>query len=119
MSVSASDEPAVGLGLAHATLKWNKVEEKQDQGNDKNKNKNNKPAVKYSLFTSRSRTEDDSATAVDSTSVVDSAEIDRRFELTDVSVMFPEGELSIITGPTGSGKTALLASTYPKGWTIS
>ncbi|KAF8133513.1 P-loop containing nucleoside triphosphate hydrolase protein, partial [Mycena galopus ATCC 62051] len=31
-----------------------------------------------------------------------------RFELRDISVLFPEGKLSIITGPTASGKTALL-----------
>ena len=33
-----------------------------------------------------------------------------RFELRDINVMFPEGELTLITGPTASGKTALLVS---------
>lgn len=32
----------------------------------------------------------------------------RTFELSDISVIFPEGKLSVITGPTASGKTALL-----------
>lgn len=49
--------------------------------------------------------DDDAATAVDSASVT---ETERRFELTDITVMFPESELSLITGPTASGKTALL-----------
>ncbi|KAG6334903.1 hypothetical protein ID866_4184 [Astraeus odoratus] len=34
----------------------------------------------------------------------------KRFELRDISVSFPEGRLSVITGPTGSGKTALLSA---------
>ena len=33
-----------------------------------------------------------------------------RFELTDVSIIFPDGELTVITGPTASGKSALLVS---------
>ena len=33
---------------------------------------------------------------------------ERRFQLNDISVIFPEGELTVITGPTASGKTALL-----------
>lgn len=86
-------------------MRWNKVEENKTRGKDKDQ----APAAKHPLFSRRSHIEDDSATAVDSTSITESAEPDRRFELTDVSVMFPEGELSIITGPTGSGKTALLA----------
>ncbi|KAJ7619721.1 P-loop containing nucleoside triphosphate hydrolase protein [Roridomyces roridus] len=33
---------------------------------------------------------------------------EHRFELKDISVMFPEGRLTVVTGPTASGKTALL-----------
>ena len=33
---------------------------------------------------------------------------DHRFELRDITVMFPEGQLTVVTGPTASGKTALL-----------
>jgi hypothetical protein len=33
---------------------------------------------------------------------------DVRFELRDIEVIFPEGKLSVVTGPTASGKTALL-----------
>jgi ABC-type multidrug transport system fused ATPase/permease subunit len=31
-----------------------------------------------------------------------------RFELKDITVKFPEGQLTVVTGPTASGKTALL-----------
>ncbi|KAG6817910.1 hypothetical protein H0H87_012378 [Tephrocybe sp. NHM501043] len=33
-----------------------------------------------------------------------------RFELGSLDIMFPKGKLSIVSGPTGSGKSALLAS---------
>ncbi|KIO12017.1 hypothetical protein M404DRAFT_962517 [Pisolithus tinctorius Marx 270] len=33
---------------------------------------------------------------------------ENRFELRDISVCFPKGKLSLVTGPTGCGKTALL-----------
>ncbi len=35
---------------------------------------------------------------------------DRKFELRDLTIKFPEGELTVVTGPTASGKTALLVS---------
>lgn len=38
---------------------------------------------------------------------------DHRFELRDIDVLFPEGELTVVTGPTASGKTALLVSFRP------
>jgi len=42
------------------------------------------------------------------TAVSESSGPGRRFELRDVNVDFPVGELTVITGPTASGKTALL-----------
>lgn len=33
---------------------------------------------------------------------------DHRFEMSSLNVRFPEGKLTMITGPTASGKTALL-----------
>jgi hypothetical protein len=37
---------------------------------------------------------------------------DVRFELRDINIVFPEGKLSVITGPTASGKTALLVRSW-------
>ncbi|KAJ7590252.1 multidrug resistance-associated ABC transporter [Mycena floridula] len=68
-----------GIGLVNATLKWNEVDETKDEAKK----------------TNASGSQSDIAG-------------DRKFELRDISVVFPEGELSIITGPTASGKTALL-----------
>ncbi|KAF8158956.1 multidrug resistance-associated ABC transporter [Mycena galopus ATCC 62051] len=45
--------------------------------------------------------------AADDTAVSDVSINDHRFELKDISVLFPDG-LTVVTGPTASGKTALL-----------
>ncbi|KAJ7025345.1 multidrug resistance-associated ABC transporter [Mycena alexandri] len=73
------------LGLHHASFKWNEIEAADD-------------AV--------SEADDSDATTLSEGSRRSSN--DRRFELKDVSVLFPEGVLTVVTGPTASGKTALL-----------
>lgn len=91
-----NDEPYLpgadyeGLGLENATLRWNAVPETKDE--DK---------TKVSDVSTPSG--DDEASGME----VSSSE-DRIFELLDVSVKFPEGKLTVVTGPTASGKTALL-----------
>ena len=37
---------------------------------------------------------------------------DRKFQLKDITVVFPQGKLSVIMGPTASGKTALLVCCF-------
>ncbi|KAL0574916.1 hypothetical protein V5O48_007038, partial [Marasmius crinis-equi] len=93
-----------GLGLRNATLKWNEVAEKE-----KGKGKGKDDKGKANGGSSASETE--TATINSSVSEVDDRDSDRRFELRDVSVVFPEGELTVVTGPTASGKTALLMAT--------
>ncbi|KAJ7725290.1 hypothetical protein DFH07DRAFT_970902 [Mycena maculata] len=86
-----------GLGLENASFKWNEVEvEKEDSVPSKAPESNAQSA---------------SSSLVDVSTVVDSDIGEpqaHRFELKDISVLFPEGQLSVITGPTASGKTALL-----------
>ncbi|KIY50596.1 hypothetical protein FISHEDRAFT_39032 [Fistulina hepatica ATCC 64428] len=92
-----------GLGLVNATLKWNEVEVPKD---DKKAAENG--------GTTESTTNSDNANATPpsptaSTITTDLAvPLDHHFELRDISVMFPKGQLSVVTGPTASGKTALL-----------
>ncbi|KAI0339052.1 multidrug resistance-associated ABC transporter [Trametopsis cervina] len=93
-STAAAEEIAPGLGINHGTFKWNEVEEPQDKPKAADPNQVN--------------AEDDGATVVDNASLAGSETSERRFQLTDISVMFPEGELTVVTGPTASGKTALL-----------
>ncbi|KAG1773289.1 hypothetical protein EV702DRAFT_1131440 [Suillus placidus] len=97
------------LSIENGFFKWNEVPEKPEE-NSKAKGKNHSP-------TSSS---DESATAVDSESEsIRSPPEDHKFELKDISIRFPEGELSVITGPTASGKTALLMALLGEMTTIS
>jgi hypothetical protein len=89
-----------GLGLDCATLKWNEVVEVVEKGNQ---NKSSSSST-ISLVT------DEASTVIDAESVADHG--DRVFELRNITVRFPEGELTVVTGPTASGKTALLVSNF-------
>lgn len=91
---SLPDEIAPGLGIHEGTFKWNEVEEEK--------------AKKEPSESNHSNADDDTSTVVDNASVAGSDVSERRFQLTDISVMFPDGELTVVTGPTASGKSALL-----------
>ncbi|KAJ6507515.1 hypothetical protein DFH09DRAFT_1050573 [Mycena vulgaris] len=86
---AANDE---GLGLETASFRWNKVTEEAETPNQP-----------------ESGTASAMSSLVDVSTVLDTDESqDHRFEPRDISVLFPEKQLSVITGPTASGKTALL-----------
>ncbi|PIL29150.1 ATP-binding cassette transporter [Ganoderma sinense ZZ0214-1] len=101
--VPPSEETETGLGIVDGSFKWNEVEQKKDDKHKKGKGKD--PSTNGE--NSNGSEADEAATAVDDASVV-SAPSDHRFELRDINVLFPEGELTLVTGPTASGKTALL-----------
>jgi ABC-type proline/glycine betaine transport system ATPase subunit len=84
----------VGLGLDNATLTWNSVTE----------------AVKSSHTKKLFTTQVDANVDLVSSSNASEPEPNevRLFELQDLTVMFPERKMSVIMGPTASGKTALL-----------
>ena len=103
--LTLAEDTVEGLGIEHGTFRWNEVQQAKDE---QSKKTTNTPSTNGSQATGG---DDDAATAVDSASVTGS-ETDRRFELTDLTVMFPEGELTVITGPTASGKTALLVRVH-------
>ncbi|OBZ77340.1 ATP-dependent bile acid permease [Grifola frondosa] len=86
-----------GFGIVNGTFKWNEVEEAKDKDDGKGKTNDS----------GNSSPMDESDTVVDSASTSGIGG-DHRFELRDISVVFPEGQLTVITGPTASGKTALL-----------
>ncbi|KDR78083.1 hypothetical protein GALMADRAFT_245072 [Galerina marginata CBS 339.88] len=92
----AQDE---GLGLEHATLKWNEVTETA-KGTDKK------------IGTTRSEAPSNTILEVVSDSASERTVGEngerRTFELKDLSVNFPAGKLTLVTGPTASGKSALL-----------
>ncbi|KAG6904524.1 hypothetical protein DXG01_009274, partial [Tephrocybe rancida] len=113
-SVNNADEE--GLGIKNGSFKWNEVEvpKADSEGADKGKDKDGKTSPSV----------DETATIVEgetqvllgegmSNTVAPEVDMDHRFELRDINVLFPEGELSVITGPTASGKTALLPLLLP------
>ncbi|EAU87480.2 ATP-binding cassette transporter [Coprinopsis cinerea okayama7 len=120
-----------GLGLENATLKWNEVPKEKDSKDRDNSADSERDQAGAS--TSTVDAQDESATPSPDddleAQLLSDAETDvenggnaadiegglllstdeeQRFELKDVTVRFPEGKLTVITGPTASGKTALL-----------
>ena len=97
------------LGLENATFKWNEVAAHVEKDSDKWKSNSDPPFPTESSEAD----ENETGTAVgDSVSERSAENIEgngeRVFELKDISVRFPPGELTVVTGPTASGKTALL-----------
>ena len=92
-----------GLGLENATLRWNAVPETKDE--DKPKAPDQSTSNPPSDVNETIRTEG----LMDP--LISNSE-DRTFELLDMSVKFPEGQLTVVTGPTASGKTALLVRLF-------
>ncbi|KJA19718.1 hypothetical protein HYPSUDRAFT_1094370 [Hypholoma sublateritium FD-334 SS-4] len=98
----ATSDDDEGLGLEDATLRWNRVSESAKGGKGPSRNGDVSSATSISGDTavadsSGSSTEDE-----------DNKGDDRGFRLREISVVFPENKLTVITGPTASGKTALL-----------
>ena len=94
-----------GLGIIKGSFKWNEVEEKDDK--DKGKGKGKAPG------SSVSNTESDAASTLGA-----EAAAERRFELRDVSVIFPDGQLTVVTGtactPTAFSRYLLSVSQGPR-----
>ena len=108
---SSGDE----FGLYKASFKWNAVNEEKNKdkvtddntmkGSKKQSGKNdNRKDTSPSAGSSRDI--EASLSMAETLSVASSS--DHTFELRDISVVFPARKLSLITGATASGKTALL-----------
>ena len=101
--LSGDDE---GLGLESATFKWNEVVEVVEKPKESSPKKlSSSPTSSEVLPDEASATVGDN---VSERSIDDRG--DRVFELRDITIRFPEGKLTVVTGPTASGKTALLVS---------
>ncbi|KAI9454319.1 hypothetical protein HD554DRAFT_2151146 [Boletus coccyginus] len=99
----ATDE---GLAIVDGSFKWNEVPVEETKDAAKGKQNGNTKNRESNADVSRSQSD---ATVVDAESLSGaSGTEDRKIELKDTSVQFPEGELTLITGPTASGKSALL-----------
>ncbi|TFY76782.1 hypothetical protein EWM64_g7230 [Hericium alpestre] len=100
-----------GFGIENGTFKWNEVEEEESDDHQDNK----APQPKNN----GSGADEDAETRSTTISVSASEADDHHFELRDISVMFPDGKLSVVTGPTASGKTALLMALLGELTTLS
>ncbi|KAF8508697.1 multidrug resistance-associated ABC transporter [Gautieria morchelliformis] len=87
------------LGLEHASFKWNAVEAGKSKGPS---------SVPETLSKSTASVVESEPVPGDSLSVTSQEGADHQFELRDISVIFPDRQLTVVTGPTASGKTALL-----------
>ena len=101
-----------GLAIENGTFKWNEVPEEETKDEGKGKKNGN---AKNSWFGASRSSSDTTSTVVDAESLSGLSGVeDHKFELRDISVRFSEGELTLITGPTASGKSALLVSCSPR-----
>lgn len=101
---SATDEAQDGFGIVDGTFKWNEAGGK-DKASDKGKTP---PKSNANGQESGDSTAENAEASAEIPSQEGESDAERRFELKDVTVKFPEGKLSLVTGPTASGKTALL-----------
>jgi len=99
----SSNGESTGLGLKNATLKWNIVEQNEESKDVKGKSADSLNGNGGSSVT------DDSSTIASG----DAEGADHHFELRDISVTFPEGELSLITGPTARCGSCVWRSCRP------
>ena len=100
-------EESYRLGIRNGWFRWNEA----PQEGPKKKEDKRDPFWKVwkhigNLRRGPQPTSDESASTM--TAASESSEPGRRFELQDINIDFPVGELTVITGPTASGKTALL-----------
>ncbi|KAF7979924.1 hypothetical protein HWV62_40336 [Athelia sp. TMB] len=96
---AADADADAALGIENASFKWNAVDEAKEQ---------QKADAKAGKKGKDKKDKAKSRAASEATVVAPDAPADHQFELRDISVVFPDGKLSCITGPTASGKTALL-----------
>ncbi|KAF9447375.1 hypothetical protein P691DRAFT_782489 [Macrolepiota fuliginosa MF-IS2] len=101
LSAPDLDPEEDGLGFADASFNWNEVPDDTPDGA-----KGKSPEA--STSTGSEMILDDTSTRTSISGATDTVDEGHRFELRDLNIRFPDEELTVITGPTASGKTALL-----------
>ena len=95
-SVDGDTVTMKGLGIENGSFKWNEVEQKDD--------------VAAETASTPTDAVQGAGDETERGSLTGSVAGNHRFELRDVNIMFPERQLTVVAGPTASGKTALLVS---------
>lgn len=92
----SEDDQRIGI-TGGASFGWNEVKEPETKADAKKKKP--QPATPALVVPE---------IVVEGEHVEPQDEVDERFQLRDIDVLFPVGKLSLIVGPTASGKSALL-----------
>lgn len=105
--------PAVYMALTNASVSLNRIAEYLEEPNIKNvfenrRKSNNAPEIGMKDMSAQWWTTDSAKTTNEENAAQVRTEDADQFILRNINVSFPVGELSIICGPTGSGKTSLL-----------
>lgn len=95
------------IGFKKATLQWN-TGKQAEAADDKAKPKDKKSKASKAFSNGNGHTDPVSPTASGSTAVEPVPETP--FQLVDLTVDFPTGKLTVVSGPTGSGKSAILTA---------
>ena len=102
-------EESYRLGIRNGWFRWNEAPQEEPKKKENKKDPYWKVWKHIGNLRRRPQpTSDESASTM--TAASETSESGRRFELHDINIDFPVGELTVITGPTASGKTALLMS---------
>lgn len=94
------------IGFGHATLQWSSGKQASEDSPSAPKAPTIQVTAPQSPTTSTNNGSSDGTTAVQP-SETDSTQI---FQLSNLTIDFPIGKLSVVSGPTGSGKTAILTA---------
>jgi ABC-type transport system involved in cytochrome bd biosynthesis fused ATPase/permease subunit len=94
------------IGFKDATLQWNTGKSGEDKPAEPKAKDKPLTRVKRAFFGRPATAQNTEPTD----GAADAAPPDPVFQLTDLTVDFPTGKLSVVSGPTGSGKTAILTA---------
>ncbi len=97
-SIPPSTDSDDALGFSHASFEWNSVPEQNPTNGTTNGVSQPKTRADGHNIPTDSRNSIQGPLRA----------ADVQFELRDLNIRFPQGKLTIVTGPTASGKTALL-----------
>jgi ABC-type transport system involved in cytochrome bd biosynthesis fused ATPase/permease subunit len=103
------DETGNGLGIENGSFKWNEVEQNEDNEDQNGQNERADKKAKDAISTADDAAQD-ASDGTERSSIAAKDDSEHRFELRDINITFPERQLTVVTGPTASGKTALLVS---------
>ena len=97
------------IGFTKATLQWNSGQQADSKVAEVKTQDKPLKKIKRAFF-GRPTPDAAPSTSTDSSETAVEATPEPVFQLADLNVEFPTGKLSVVSGPTGSGKTAILTA---------